>query len=152
MPRRRPANSGQAQQGPQGLAALYQLLPLLLMFLLPFLSSIFSGEGSSGPSFRFDTPHKPYTMHRVTPNYKIDYFLNPKQVEGFTDKKFKSLDKKAEVEFVTTLQYQCENESQRKRQAINDATGFFFTDEAQLKAARSMPMPACERIDSLTRR
>lgn len=149
MPRRRPANSGQAEQGPQGLAALYQLLPLLLMFLLPFLSSIFSGDSSSSPSFRFDTPHKPYTMHRVTPNYKIDYFVNPKQVDGYTDKKFRTLDKKAENEFVTTLQYQCEHESQRKRQAINDATGFFFTDEAQLKAARAMPMPACSRLDSL---
>lgn len=152
-PRRRPANSGQAQQqGPQGLAALYQLLPLLLMFLLPFLSSIFTGESSSGPSIRFDTPHKPYTMHRVTPNYKIDYYVNPKQVDGYSDKKFKSLDKKAEVEFVTTLQYQCQHESQRKQQAINDATGFFFTDEAQLKAARAMPMAACERLDSLSRR
>lgn len=151
MPRRRPAGSGQAAQNPQGLAAFTQLLPLLLIFILPLLSSLFSGSTSAGPSFRFDTPHKPYTMHRVTPNYKVDYFVNPKEVDGYTDKKFRSLDRKAEVEYVTTLQYQCEHENQRKRQAINDATGFFFTDENQLRAARAMAMPACERIDGLRR-
>ena len=151
MPRRRPANSGQAEAGPAGLAAFTQLIPLLLIFVLPLLSSLFTGDGVSGPRFRFDTPAKPYTMQRSTPNYKVDYFLNPKDVDGYTERKFKALDKKAEVEFVTTLQYQCENEAQRKRQALNDATGFFFTDEVQLRAARAMPMPSCERLDSLRR-
>lgn len=98
---------------------------------------------------RFDGPVKPWTMHRTTPGYKVDYFLNPKEVDGYTEKKFKSLDRKAEVDYVTTLQYQCERESTIKRNAINDATGFFFTDEAQLRAARAMSMPGCERLDEL---
>ncbi|KAK5076431.1 Chaperone protein dnaJ [Lithohypha guttulata] len=152
MPRRRPAGSGQTEQAPQGLAAFTQLIPLLLIFILPLLSSLFTGGTTAGPSFRFDSPQRPYTMHRVTPNYKVDYFVNPKDVDGYTDKKFRNLDKTAEVEYVTTLQYQCEHESQRKRQAIADATGFFFTDEAQLRAARAMAMPACERLDGLRRR
>lgn len=152
VPRRRPAGSGQAEANPTGLAAFTQLLPLLLIFVLPLLSSLFTGSGSSGPGLRFDGPVKPFTMHRTTPNYNVDYFLNPKEVDGYSDKKLKSLDRKAEVEYVTTLQYQCEHESTRKRQALNDATGFFFTDEAQLRAARAMAMPACERLDDLRRR
>lgn len=151
MPRRRPANSGQAEQ-PQGLAALTQLLPLLLIFLLPLITGLFSGGGTSGPSFRFDHSEGKHTMHRTTPNYKVNYFLNPKDVDGYSDRNFRALDKKAEVEFVTTLQYHCEHESNVKRQAINDATGFFFTDEAQLRAARMMAMPACERLDGLRHR
>lgn len=152
MPRRRPAGSGQAEAGPQGLAALGQLIPLLLIFVLPLLSSLFTGSGSSGPSFRFDTPQRPHTMHRVTPNFKVDYFVNPKEVDGYSHRQFTNLDKKAENEFVTTLQYQCEHEAQIKRQAINDATGFFFTDENRLRAARAMAMPGCERLDGLRRR
>lgn len=152
MPRRRPAGSGQTEAQPQGFAALSQLIPLLLIFVLPLLSSLFTGSGSSGPSFRYDAPQKPYTMHRVTPTYKVDYFLNPKEVDGYTNRQFNNLDRKAENEFVTSLQYQCEHESQIKRQRINDATGFFFTDENRLRAARAMAMPACERIDTLRRR
>ncbi len=152
VPRRRPAGSGQAEQNPTGLAALTQLLPLLLIFILPLLTSLFTGSGSSGPGMRFDAPARPYTMHRTTPNYKFDYYLNPKEVDTYTEKKLKQLDRKAEVDFVATLQYQCENESIRKRQAINDATGFFFTDENQLRAARAIPMVACERLNDLSSR
>lgn len=150
-PRRRPANSGQTE-APTGMAAFTQLLPLLLIFVLPLLSSLFTGSGSAGPGLRFDGPVKPFTMHRTTPTYKVDYFLNPREVDGYTEKNFKTLDKKAEVEYVHTLQYQCEHESNVKRQAINDATGFFFTNEAALRAARAMPMAACERLDDLRRR
>jgi len=149
VPRRRPANSGQAEQNPSGLAALYQLLPLLLLFILPLLSSIFSGSGSTGPSMRFDAAVKPHTMHRKTPNYKIDYFINPGEVDGWSAKKFHSLDTRAELDYVSNLQYQCEVETSRKRQAIQDATGFFFTDERMLRAAREMQMPGCERLDQL---
>lgn len=150
MPRRRPAGTGQAEHQPAtGIAAFTQLLPLLLLFILPLLSSLFSGSGASGPQMRFDAPVKPYTMHRVTPEYKVDYFINPADVDGWTDKKFRSLDRKAEIDYVSDLRYRCEIESQRKRNEINDATGFIFTDEARLQAARRMPLPHCEKLDSM---
>lgn len=150
MPRRRPAGTGQTQHQPAtGLAAFTQLLPLLLLFILPLLSSLFSGSGTPAMQMRFDQPVKPLTMHRVTPEYKVDYFINPADVEGWTDKKFRALDKKAEIDYVSDLRYRCEVESQRKRNEIQDATGFFFTDEARLQAARRMPLPHCERLDSM---
>lgn len=147
-PRGRPrdANGETAQNG---MSALTQLLPLLLLFILPLLSSIFSGSSSSGPHVRYDSPIPPHTMHRVTPRYRVDYFLNPAEVEGWTARQFNSLDQRAEVDYVSTLKYQCETEVQRKRQEISDATGFFFTDENRLKRARDMPMPGCRRLDEL---
>lgn len=147
-PRRRPRGANEPE--PSGVSALTQLLPLLLLFILPLLSSFFSGgSSSSGPQVRFDTASPPHTMHRITPRYRIDYFINPKEVEGWKARQFNALDKQAEVDYVTTLQYQCENEVHRKRQEINDATGFFFTDEDRVRRARNMPMPGCRRLDDL---
>lgn len=147
-PRRRPRDAS-AEPAPNGLSALTQLLPLLLLFILPLLSSFFSGSTSSGPQVRFDAPAPPHTMHRVTPRYKIDYYINPAEVDGWKARQFNSLDQQAEVDYITTLKYQCENEVLRKRQEINDATGFFYTDEDRVRRARNMPMPGCRRLDEL---
>ncbi|KIV89057.1 hypothetical protein PV10_08670 [Exophiala mesophila] len=147
-PRRRPRTANEPEAS--GMSALTQLLPLLLLFILPLLSSFFSGSSSpSGPQVRFDTASPPHTMHRVTPRYRIDYFINPKEVEGWKARQFSALDQQAEVDYVTTLKYQCENEVHLKRQEINDATGFFFTDEDRVRRARNMPMPGCRRLDDL---
>lgn len=147
-PRGRPRDAN-AETSPSGLSALTQLLPLLLLFILPLLSSFFTGSTDTGPQVRFDSPVPPHTMHRVTPRYKVDYFLNPAEVDGWTSRQFNSLDQRAEVDYVSSLKYQCDNEVHRKRHEINEATGFFFTDENRLKRARNMPMPGCRRLDEL---
>ncbi|EXJ71757.1 uncharacterized protein A1O5_05567 [Cladophialophora psammophila CBS 110553] len=147
-PRGRPRDA-QSDTAPTGLSALTQLLPLLLLFVLPLLSSFFTGSSNSGPHVRYDSPVSPHTMHRVTPRYNIDYFLNPAEVEGYTSRQFSALDQRAEVDYVSTLKYQCENEVQRQRHEINEATGLFFTDENRLKRAREMTMPGCRRLDEL---
>lgn len=147
-PRGRP-RAAQQEGSANGISALTQLLPLLLLFLLPLLSSIFSGSASSGPSVRFDQAVPPNTMHRVTPKYKIDYFINPADVQGWKARQYTTLDQQAELDYISNLRYQCETETHRKRQEINDATGFFFTDEARLRRARNMAMPGCKRLDEL---
>ena len=147
VPRRRPRTGDEPPQS--GLSALGQLLPLLLLFILPLLSSLFTGSGTSGPSVRYDNPVPPMTMHRITPKYKIDYWVNPVEVEGWKSNKMYGLDQRAEVDYVTHLKYQCEGESQRRRQEIQDSTDFFFTDEDRLRRARAMPMPGCRRLDEL---
>jgi DnaJ homolog subfamily B member 12 len=132
-PRARPRDA--SEPPPSGFAALTQLLPLLLLFVLPLLSSFFTGSTPSGPQFRYQAA-PPHTMRRVTPRYKIDYYLNPAEVDGYSSRQFGALD-------------QCENEVQRQRHEINEATGFFFTDENRLQRARNMPMPGCQRLDEL---
>ncbi len=146
-PRQRPRDG--SEPAPSGMTALTQLLPLLLLFILPLLSSLFTGSTSSGPQVRYDSPVPPHTMHRVTSKYKVDYFLNPAEVDGYTSRQFSSLDQRAEVDYISTLTYQCENEVQRQRHEINEATGFFFTDETRLQRARTMPMPGCRRLNEM---
>ncbi|KAL8243826.1 hypothetical protein R6Q59_010084 [Mikania micrantha] len=148
-PRRRPAGSGQAEPGPTGLAALTQLLPLILLFLLPLLSSLFTSSSTATPNMRFDAAYGSQTMHRVTSKYKINYWINPADVEGWKPRQLNGLDQQAEVSYVSSLQYQCEGEVQRRRREIHDATGFIWTDEERLRRAHQMAMPACKRLDDL---
>lgn len=149
-PRRRPqAANGEAAPPPSGLSALTQLLPLLLLFILPLLSSLFSGSSSSSPSVRFDSPVPPNTMHRVTPKYKVDYFINPVEVDGYSARKFHQLDQRAEVDYISTLQYNCEVERNTRQQMLQDAQGWFAVDEEKVRQAHAMPMRSCSRLDEL---
>lgn len=147
IPRRRPRTGD--EPAPSGLSALTQLLPLLLLFLLPLLTSFFNGTTSTGPSVRYDSPSPPMTMHRITSRYKVDYWVNPVEVEGWKANKMLSLDQRVETDYITHLRYRCESETHQKRQEIQDATGFFFTDEDRLRKARAMPMPGCRRLDEM---
>src|SRR4051794_24320604 len=83
-PRRRPheANGDGEAATPTLSSSLSNLLPLLILFLLPIISSLFSPSTPTpaGPSFRFDSPSPPHTMHRTTPRLKVNYYLNPEEV------------------------------------------------------------------------
>jgi DnaJ homolog subfamily B member 12 len=148
-PRRRPRDAtGQTETPRDGFHALTQLLPLLLLFLLPLLSSFFTGSNST-PTMRFDQPVPPHTMHRVTPKYKIDYFINPADVHEYSLRKFTSLDQRAEVDYISHLRTTCEWETRRRDDEIKASQGFFYSDEERLQKAMEMDMPGCSRLEAL---
>lgn len=152
-PRRRPHNHENA--GPSSpWEALRSLLPLLLLFILPLLSSIFSGSGLSGrgPSMRFDAPVAPHTLARTSNHLHIPYWVNPNEVSEYTAKKWKDLDRTAEGKYVGQLNAECEWEQQQRQRLANEAQGFFFTDQSMLERARRMEMPSCRRLQELTGR
>lgn len=149
-PRRRPRPaSTQPEPMPPGWDMLRQLLPLILLFILPLLSSLFSGATApSGPSYRFDSV-SPHTMQRTTPKLDINYFVNPVDVEDYSSRKFRQLDQRVEVDFVTKLRYECESEVQARERMVQDAQGWFFPDVERMKQARAMELKSCRRLDSL---
>ncbi|OKL59185.1 hypothetical protein UA08_05660 [Talaromyces atroroseus] len=152
-PRRRPreANGQTQQREPFSWASFTQLLPLIALFLFPLVSSLFSGNPTvpAGPSFRFDAPISPHTMHRTTPKYNIDYYVNPLDVDDFSNRKFSQLDARVEGEFVNGLRYECENEVQEKDRRIQEAQGWFFPDVEKIKEARAMELKSCRRLEGL---
>ncbi|PGH03800.1 hypothetical protein AJ79_07276 [Helicocarpus griseus UAMH5409] len=151
-PRRRPREANRpsdVETPPPGMATLAQFLPLLLIFILPLLTSLFSGSTSTGPSLRFDNPVPPHTMHRTTPKLKLDYYINPAEVEDFSARKFYQLDQKVEVDYVSKLRYDCESEVQARERMIQDAQGWFFPDVEKLKEARSLELRSCKKLHSL---
>jgi DnaJ homolog subfamily B member 12 len=151
-PRRRPRDPNAPPEQPAtAQSTLMGLLPLLIILILPLLSSIFSGSSStpSGPSMRFDKAHPPHTMHRQTPQLKVDYYINPAEVEEYNPAKFKTLDKKAENSYVQEIRYKCEVENQSKMRLQEEAQGWFFPDMEKMAKASKMEMKACRRYEEL---
>ncbi|KAL9115398.1 MAG: hypothetical protein Q9227_000719 [Pyrenula ochraceoflavens] len=150
-PRRRPreANGGEGESAPSGFSALVQLLPILILFILPLLSSLFSGSGTTGPQFRFDGAVKPHTLHRVTPDLNVDYWIDPREVKDFNKGKFQKLDARVESEYVGDLQYRCRTEYNQQQQMIYDAQGLFWTDQVMMERARGLPLDSCKKLDKL---
>jgi DnaJ family protein B protein 12 len=152
-PRRRPREAnGQTEQPPaSGWASLTQLLPLILLFVLPLLSSLFSGGSPTtpGPTYRFDGPVSPHTMHRMTPKLKLDYYVNPQDVDDFSTRKLNQLDSSVELDFVNKLRYECEDEVNDRERKIQEAQGWFFPDVEKMKEARAMELKSCRRLDAL---
>jgi DnaJ family protein B protein 12 len=151
-PRRRPRDPSAAEEAPASFrSTLMGLLPLLVLFIFPLLSSLFSGSGTTatGPSIRFDGPVAPHTMHRLTNRLKVDYYVNPIDVDQYTPHKFSQLDKRAEVNYVQQLRYACDQEMEYKQRLINEAQGWFFADVEKMNQARDMEMKNCKRLDSM---
>ena len=97
----------------------------------------------------FDAPHAPYTHGRTTSNLKVNYFVDPKDIKGYSPSKLNSLDKTAEVVFVQTLKRACETERAHKQKLVEEAQGWFFQDTEKMGVARSYPTPACTRLNAL---
>lgn len=151
-PRRRPRDPNAEPAPPQTLrSTIMSMLPLLILFVLPVLSSLFSNLGSSptGPYMRFDKPVPPHTMHRLTPRMKIDYYINPAEVDQYTPHKFSQLDNRAETNYVQQLNLGCEQELDRRQQLINDAQGWFMPDTAKMNQARNMVLHDCRKLEEL---
>lgn len=150
-PRTRPRQAGQQQEGNNMWSTLMSLLPIIVLFIFPMISSLFSGatSGASTPSMAFEQAKPPYTMARKMPNVKINYYVNPNDVRHYSASKLYNLDQKAELIFAQSLQQQCEREMTEKRRLMEEAQGWFTTDQEKLAKAERYETPACIRIKTL---
>ncbi|QUC21757.1 uncharacterized protein UV8b_06000 [Ustilaginoidea virens] len=153
-PRRRPREArdeGEQQQQQGGLQNLMTLLPILIFFILPVLSSLFTGgsSGSSAPHMQWDHPKAPYTEGRTTPKYNINYFVNPRDIQSYNKAKLAQLDRAAEGNFLRFLDNMCEHENIVQRRMREDAMGWFYEDVDKMAEANAHPKPHCDRLRSL---
>ncbi len=126
------------------------LLPILLLFIFPLISNLFSGsEHSATPRMMFDESEPPFTLRRMTPNLNIAYFVNPVDVQDWTKYKLTQLDRTAEVNRVRGLRVECENEMMHKRRLVDAAQGWFRPDPEKMDEAKRFKMPSCQRLDNL---
>ena len=148
-PRRRPAEANAPQERPPNtMAFLSNLLPLLILFILPLLSSLFSSSMPTGPSIHF-SPGPPNTMHRVSQQWNIDYYLNPTDVADYNSRKMRDLDKTAEQQYISTLQYECQIETRNRNRMVEDAQGWFLQDVNKMREARNYDRRSCRRLESM---
>lgn len=149
QPRRRPRAAGANGESPppQSLTgALSNLLPLLILFILPLLSSLFSSTLPTGPSIHFQ-PGPPNTEHRTSSRLNIDYYLNPTDIVDYSPRKLNELDKKAEQQYVTQLQYECQIETRTRNRMFEEAQGWFTQDKERMRLARAFEMRSCNQLD-----
>ncbi|KAF2740653.1 DUF1977-domain-containing protein [Polyplosphaeria fusca] len=152
-PRRRPgtAQPPGSEPAPSASNALSSLLPLLFLFVLPLLSSIFSSSPAPGPSVVFDGPRNPHTQLRTSHRIKIPYWVNPTEVEEYSNKKWRQLDVDTETKYVHHLNVGCEYEKRQQQTLMENAQGWFYQDEAKMNEARRMDMPRCKKLIEITR-
>ncbi len=146
-PRGRPREGEQAQEG--GITnTIMGLLPILLLFIFPLLSSLLSGPSQPAmPRMVFDKAEPPYTYARKTKT-NIKYFVNPKDFTPFKDNpnKLSQLDNFAEVTLVRTLRAECERETMHKNQLHEQAQGWFFQDPEKMEQAKKFELKSCNRL------
>ncbi|KAF3917497.1 hypothetical protein ABW21_db0205192 [Orbilia brochopaga] len=159
-PRRRPnpnAAEGEAEGENSIGSTIIRLLPLILIFVFSLLSSMLSGFGSvpgettpsyNGPPIKFQ-PRMPYTEKRLTPNYKIPFYVNPIDIANYPPTKLNRMDRFAEQQYVRGLQAECEREYEKKQERIQESQGWFFVDQKKLQDAMATPLASCERLKGL---
>ncbi|KAH7320737.1 hypothetical protein B0I35DRAFT_199168 [Stachybotrys elegans] len=151
-PRRRPRDGQEGQQQQtSGVQTLISLLPILFFFVLPMITSMFSGSGSSSatPRMVFDNPLAPFTEGRTTPNHNVQYFVNPADIASYSEASLSKLDLTAESYLERHLKNECENEMAYKRRLREAAEGWFFQDPERMATANAFKMPSCERLQKL---
>lgn len=148
-PRRRPATGNEP---PQTASSIFtSLLPLILLFIFPLLSSLLSGSTPSGPNMRFESPVPPHTQKHVSYNLRVPYYVNPTEVADYSKKQWQVLDRTAETRYMHHLDSRCSIEQQTRSQMMQDAQGWFFQDNAAMEKARTMRMPYCTKLNNLQR-
>ncbi|KAK9460364.1 DnaJ domain-containing protein [Lipomyces oligophaga] len=154
QPRRQQQGAGEGESQGFNSRMLVQLLPLLLLFIFPLLSSLFdSGSSSDGffqPRTRFEfSPSNTFSQQRVTSNYQVPYYVDPRDTSGLSESKLRQLDQRAENSYVRTLQTKCDFEYDVRQRRLEESQGWFFVDQDKYQKAKNMKMESCERLRSM---
>jgi DnaJ homolog subfamily B member 12 len=117
------------------------------------LTSLFNFGGPSTPPtphMVYDNPLEPTYVHgRETATLGIKYFVDPADLDGWTDKNLQSLDRTAEVNLVRHLRNECEHEITYKRRLREQAQGWWYQDPEKMATANNFKMPSCDRLQKL---
>ncbi|TPX64742.1 hypothetical protein SpCBS45565_g05631 [Spizellomyces sp. 'palustris'] len=140
--------AGQAQ-----VLQFIHLLPVIVLFVFPLLSALFSGllpGGDPEPNFSFATSPQ-YNLRRTTESRSVPYFVNTKAWNRWDGSKarhdkLQKYEQDVETEWHRNLQHLCAQEQEIKRFRIAQANGWFTVDEKKLRAAQEMKMQNCEKL------
>ena len=165
-PRRRPpgARGNNQDERPSAGAALANLLPLIIVFILPLLSAIFSGFSFSSPSkmpnFNLDVESPPYTQPHVSGRHGVTYYVDPSDTTLFpsqpltmsklakkeNQRLWRDLDSKAESLLYNQLDFGCAREQTERETLLREAQGWFTFDHEKANEARRLEMRSCKRL------
>jgi DnaJ family protein B protein 12 len=149
-PRRRP-RQGAGPEEQAGLSTMFfQLLPLILLFVLPLLSSLFSGSANTGPQWSMNKSGS-YTKQLQSPQFKVNFFVKPSDWVDMSRSQKTQLAQRVDVNYLSDMRHRCALEERQKDELIMEAQGWFSTDEAILTKARNLPMKSCKRLAEMNK-
>jgi len=146
-PRARPRNPGQEEETSL-FSTIVGLLPIIILFIFPLLSSIFSGA-ATGPEISFNGPTNHFSVERTTPTYGYKYYVKQGEVTGYSAHKLHNLDIYAENKLVQEISNRCLDEQAHQDRLEQAAYGWFGTDPEKMAVAQSYHMPNCIQLKSL---
>ncbi|KAJ3088039.1 hypothetical protein HK102_009712 [Quaeritorhiza haematococci] len=154
---------------------LLQLLPLIVLFLLSFFSSLPSDStspsshssggymdndgggyffGGAGRQVYSLTKTAVFNTERKTSGRGVKYWVNPKgfeRVEG-VPRKVRQVEEKVEVQYYHILRDACLREQSAQRTAFARARRWIFSvDEEKYRAAQAMRLENCDKLREVYR-
>ncbi|ODQ63545.1 DnaJ-domain-containing protein [Nadsonia fulvescens var. elongata DSM 6958] len=145
---RQGAAPNQAQE-PFSLRHLMQLLPLLLLFFAPMITSLFSSssESTSGLyNYRFSRD-PPFTVEKYTPRYRIPFYVREDDPK-LDKRRLNQMGSRAEVQYVQNLQNKCDREYDYKQRKIAESHGWLFVDQQKYDEAMGIKLQSCDKLKS----
>lgn len=134
-----------------------QLLPILFLFFITFISYLVTPNSVPAPDFYFQK-HRSFSSHQTTERLDVNYWVNPTEFKKFKlgakDYKFKSFENEIEKSYAIHLRDNCQREKNAKTNAIYSAQGFlgFGADKEALKKAQNMKTPSCDKFTGFYKR
>ncbi|KAJ2514052.1 Chaperone protein dnaJ [Coemansia sp. RSA 2049] len=134
-------------------AACMQILPLVLLVLSFFASSILSVifNGDAAPAYAFEQSAA-YSAPRFTQSRNVPYWVDSAEFARSSVARAPSqlwqYEREIESQYVSQLQRQCRQEREHKRMLIQMAHGWFGfgADSEKLAAAQAIELPACDEL------
>ncbi|KAJ1836051.1 Chaperone protein dnaJ [Coemansia sp. RSA 2711] len=134
-------------------ASCMQLMPLVLLVLSFFASSLVSLflGGDSAPAFAFERSPR-HSSSRVTAARNVVYWVDSGEFSRSAIDRAPSqlwqFEREVEAQYISRLQRRCRQEREHKRNQIYMAQGWFGlgSDDQRMQAAQAIPLPACDEL------
>lgn len=78
--------------------------------------------------------------------------MNPRDVADWPERKWRKLDSHVEKTLYSQLSETCGMEYRHQQRMVEQAQGWFWTDERLMEEARGLQMPGCVRLQALNER
>lgn len=122
-------------------AVLFQLMPILLIILLSFISNFMIGE----PLYNLQKTGK-YNIKRTTNEHHVNYYVKP-DFRLETRDQLRKLERQVEEDLHVELRQSCFREKSYKETAIWRARN--YGDERLLRKAHDYETPSCTRLNHI---
>ncbi|KAK0133187.1 DnaJ subfamily B member 14 [Merluccius polli] len=132
------------ERGDGGFSTVIQLMPILVLILVPILSQLMV---STPPYSLYSRPSTGQTVKRQTENLRVDYYVTRDFRSEFKGSKLHNIEKNVEEDYVSNVRNNCWKERQTKTDLLYAAK--VYRDDRMRKKAELMTMDNCRELDRL---